>query len=196
MWFCPTVIFPCTPPFPLPMRWLWPYSLALAFLLRSLCRGLPPCTAGPVLHWALGLPGVSVQQQLLGLICDSLLRHKGLATGFCLFGWSVCYSWLLVPRKWEIVLPVHCWTVLPNGALDSCCSSPQQQRDDRENVDVSDLIWNFLKGLYHCLSDINALTGWSGALRPHLSWVGFPGDVGLTQLCQPFSPVPGEQPGL
>lgn len=27
-------------------------------------------------------------------------------------------------------------------------------------MNVSDLIWNFLKGFYHCLGDTNALKGW------------------------------------
>lgn len=64
-------------------------------------------------------------------------------------------------------------------------------------MDVSDLTGNFLKGLYHWLGAIYAIKVASGALTPHLTWMGFPAGFGLPQLCQPFSPVPlaGEQPG-
>lgn len=96
-----TVIFPCSPSFPLPIKWL-NHTVLLWFSSWEACGVgslLAQPTAGLVLHLALGLPGVSLQQQLVGLICDSLFGHKGLATGFCLVGWSVCYSGLPVPSQ-------------------------------------------------------------------------------------------------
>lgn len=78
----PTAIFPCSPPSPLPIK--QHYRTVLLWFSSREAHGvgshLARPTAGPVLHLAVGLPGVSLQQQVLGLIYDSPFSHKVLAT--------------------------------------------------------------------------------------------------------------------
>lgn len=55
-------------------------------------------------------------------------------------------------------------------------------------MDVSDLIWNFLKGLYHCLGDINALKGWKWWSETPLFMGGLPRWCGAHSAMSALSP--------
>lgn len=82
--------------------------------------------------------------------------------------------------------------------LDICCPSPQKQRVIEKTVDVFDSVLNFMKVLYHCLGEINALKHWKWCSETSPFVGGLPRWCGTgTQPRQPSAlrPLSGEQPG-
>lgn len=82
---------------------------------RVVCFLASP-TAGPVLHLAVGLPGVSLWQQILGLIYESLFSYEGAGNKFQ-FGWLICLLRTCSQSDGILLLPVCCWPALPSGAV-------------------------------------------------------------------------------